>query len=185
MEKNFFNMVQFERITDVNTPLFDRLMGLYIYSFPEEERRNLDQLKKMMGHLPEMCLNAVYQDGDLSGLVIYWDFAEFYYFEHLAVFPELRNRQIGKQILDYWAAHLKKLRLLEVEPADSPMAIRRIGFYQRNGYQVIHKEYIQPSYYKDEDACPLWIMGSEPHADIKPLLSVIKEKVYREPLQYL
>lgn len=175
-------MVQIKRIMDVNAPEFDRLMELYVASFPAEERRREEQLKRMMHLVPEMYVNAVYQDGELCGLLIYWNFNEFYYMEHLAVFPEMRNRQIGKQVLDYWAEYLNKLRILEVEPAEDEMATRRIGFYNRNGYQVIFKDYVQPSYYKDEDACPLWIMGNESHPEIRRFTEIIKQKVYREPL---
>ena len=175
-------MIQFKRITDAQDPLLTRLMKLYVASFPEEERRDPVQLKKMIDLFPEMYVNAVYCDEVLSGLVVYWDFDEFYYMEHLAVFPEMRNRQIGKQILDYWAEHLKKLRILEVEPAEDEMAIRRIGFYNRNGYQVIYQDYIQPSYYKEEEACPLWIMGNISHPDIKRFTEIIKKNVYRKPL---
>ena len=69
-----------------------------------------------------------------------------------------------------------------MEPAEDEMATRRIGFYNRNGYQVIFKDYVQPSYYKDEDACPLWIMGNESHPEIRRFTEIIKQKVYREPL---
>lgn len=175
-------MVLFKRITDMDDPDLARLMELYVISFPDGERRNVSQLKRMMLLVPEMFVNAVYHDGELSGLVVYWDFKDFYYMEHLAVFPEMRNRQIGKQILDYWAEHLSKLRILEVEPANDEMAIRRINFYNRNGYQVIDKDYVQPSYHKNEDGFPLWIMGNEPHPQIKRLVETIKEEVYRKPL---
>ena len=105
--------------------------------------------------------------------------------EHLAVFPEMRNRKIGQQILDYWKNHLSKLQILEAEPAVEEMAVRRIGFYERNGFQVIYKDYVQPSYRKEEDSCPLWILGTGPHPDIQECIRLIKEKVYKEPLKLL
>ena len=101
--------------------------------------------------------------------------------EHLAVFPEMRNRKIGQQILSYWKEHLNKPQLLEVEPAVEEMACRRIGFYERNGYKVLYKDYVQPSYTTNEEACPLWIMGTADCPEIETYIERIKEIVYRRP----
>ena len=60
-----------------------------------------------------MYFNAIECDGELSGMFVYWDIGDFYYLEHLAVFPEMRNKKIGQQVLDYVAEHLKGVRLLE------------------------------------------------------------------------
>lgn len=61
-------------------------------------------------------------------------------------------------MLDYVAGHLKGLRLLEVEPTEDEMTTRRVNYYRRNGYKVLDKTYVQPSYHAMENACPLWIM---------------------------
>ena len=106
-------MIQLRRITQVNDPDLSRLMDLYILSFPEEERRDEKQLFRMIETVPEMSFNAVEENGELCGLSVFWDLGEFYYMEHLAVFPEMRNRKIGQQILDYWKNHLPKLQILE------------------------------------------------------------------------
>lgn len=178
-------MIQLRRITQENDPDLSRLMDLYILSFPEEERRDEKQLFRMIETVSEMSFNAVEENGELCGLSVFWDLGEFYYMEHLAVFPEMRNRKIGQQILDYWKNHLPKLQILEAEPAVEAMAVRRIGFYERNGFQVIYKDYVQPSYRKEEDSCPLWILGTGPHPDIQECIRLIKEKVYKEPLKLL
>ena len=114
-------MIQLRRITQVNDPDLSRLMDLYILSFPEEERRDEKQLFRMIETVPEMSFNAVEENGELCGLSVFWDLGEFYYMEHLAVFPEMRNRKIGQQILDYWKNHLPKLQILEAEPAVEAM----------------------------------------------------------------
>ena len=68
----------------------------------------------------------------------------------------------------------------EVEPAiDDEIAIRRVEYYRRNGYKVLEKEYIQPSYHKREDACPLWIMGNENSDFLPQYIERIKDEVYR------
>ena len=174
-------MIALRRITRAEDPVWNRLMTLYKESFPPEERRDMHQLEQMLAAVPEMFFNAVEEDGLLCGLASYWDLGDFYYMEHLAVFPEMRNRKIGQQILACWQQHLHKPQLLEVEPAVEEMACRRIGFYERNGYAVLYKDYVQPSYTADEDACPLWIMGTDACPEIETYIERIKETVYRRP----
>ena len=33
------------------------------------------------------------------------------------------------------------------------MTTRRVNYYRRNGYEVLDKTYVQPSYHALEDAC--------------------------------
>lgn len=168
------------RITNPEDKTLDRLIPLYEESFPAEERREINQLRRMIETYDSMYFNAIECDGELSGLFVYWDLGDFYYLEHLAVFPEMRNKKIGQQVLDYVAAHLKGLRLLEVEPTEDEMSTRRVNYYQRNGYKVLDKTYVQPSYHKLEDACPLWIMGNEETPRLTEYAERIKEDVYRK-----
>ena len=174
-------MIALRRITSTDDSTWNRLMTLYNESFPPEERRAVHQLEQMLAIVPEMFFNAVEENGLLCGLASYWDLGDFYYMEHLAVFPEMRNRKIGQQILAYWKEHLNKPQLLEVEPAVEEMACRRIGFYERNGYKVLYKDYVQPSYTTNEEACPLWIMGTADCPEIETYIEQIKEIVYRRP----
>ena len=95
-------MIALRRITSTDDSTWNRLMTLYNESFPPEERRAVHQLEQMLAIVPEMFFNAVEENGLLCGLASYWDLGDFYYMEHLAVFPEMRNRKIGQQILAYW-----------------------------------------------------------------------------------
>lgn len=174
-------MMNLVRITSPADCLLDRLIPLYEESFPEEERRRIGQLKELIQNEPAMYFNAIECDGELSGLFVYWDMEDFYYLEHLAVYPAMRNKKIGQQVLDYVATHLKGLRLLEVEPAADEMTTRRVNYYRRNGYDVLDETYVQPSYHDAGDACPLWIMGNEPSARLAEFTARIKEQVYRMP----
>lgn len=170
--------MQLKRITHLQDELLNQLIPLYEESFPEEERRPNTQLMKMIESKKEMHFTAIIHEGELCGLFVYWDFKDFFYLEHLAVFPAMRNRKIGEKVLAYLTEHLKGLHLLEVEPPATEMAGRRIEYYRRNGYEVLHKEYIQPSYSKDKDALNLWIMGNA-HSDLLPeRIEKIKKEVY-------
>lgn len=174
-------MMNLVHITRPDDSLLDRLIPLYEESFPEEERRGIAQLKRLIAGQPAMCFNAIECDGELSGLFVYWELDGFYYLEHLAVYPAMRNKKIGQQVLDYVAIRLKGLRLLEVEPTTDEMTTRRVNYYRRNGYEVLDKTYIQPSYHGQGDACPLWIMGNEETPRLAEFVEKIKEEVYKAP----
>lgn len=175
-------MITLRRISNSEDKDFLKLIPLYTEAFPAEERREVEQLKELLLHEPEMYFNVVEFERELAGLVVYWDFKSFYYLEHLAVFAEMRNKKIGQQILDWIGKHLNGLRLLEVEPAETEIAVRRINYYQRNGYQILDKTYLQPSYRQEEEGVfPLWIMGNSPVQSEKVLeeqLQMIRNKVY-------
>lgn len=173
-------MIAITQITDVEDSTFLKLTALYQEAFPEEERRDIAQLKELLQAEPAMYFNAVHCDGELAGLFVYWDFGNFYYLEHLAVFAEMRNKKIGQKILDWTREHLQGVRILEVEPAETEMATRRINYYRRNGYLILDKTYHQPSYRSGGEEFPLWIMGNqaEDPETLKQQIQTIKEKVY-------
>lgn len=174
-------MITLRRITLSEDVVFQKLVELYIEAFPIEERREIKQLEELLRDEPTMFFNAVEEDGRLAGLFVYWNFDTFYYLEHLAVYAEMRNKKIGQQILDWVAGHLKGMRLLEVEPAASEIACRRINYYQRNGYHILDKTYKQPSYRPGGEEFPLWVMGNEKLSSLEVLKQqeqLIKDKVY-------
>ena len=104
-------MMQLIRITDSDDAFLKRLISLYEESFPLEERRPVEQLKRLIKSADSMHFNAVVLDGELCGLFVFWDFETFYYLEHFAIYPHLRNKKIGQQVLDYVAKNLSGLRL--------------------------------------------------------------------------
>lgn len=176
-------MLTIRRITNSDDQTILPLIDLYIRAFPEEERRDIDQLKRLVDTAHHMYFNAVTIDNQLAGFFIYWKLDGFYYLEHLAVNQEMRNQKIGSKILSWMDQNLEGIRLLEAEPDDTEIAARRIGYYQRNGYQVLTKEYMQPSYRAFEDACPLWILGNREVDDIAKYIAAIKENAYYRPLR--
>lgn len=174
-------MITLTRITQPSDPLLGRLMPLYTEAFPPEERRQAAQLEKLLHTEQAMFFNAVECEGKLAGLFVYWNFGSFYYLEHLAVFAEMRNKNIGQQILDWAKEHLNGVRLLEVEPAEDEMTTRRVNYYQRNGYMILDQSYIQPAYDGKGEACPLWIMGNRQPEEaclLKEQIGIIKNRVY-------
>lgn len=177
-------MIRLKRITSPEDADFRTLMALYAEAFPAEERRNEAQLEHLLQSRPEMYFNSITFGDELAGLFVYWNFGDFWYLEHLAIYAEMRNKEIGRQVLDFARENLLGIRLLEAEPADDGMAARRINYYQRNGYKILEKDYVQPSYDGVCSACPLWVMGSEEYPDkslLEKHIDIIKEEVYYKP----
>lgn len=172
-------MVELRRITHRGDRDLQTLFSLYREAFPEEERREEGQLLRLVEEKKEMVFNVVETDGELAGLFVYWKFREFYYLEHLAVYPELRNRKIGQQVLEYVDRTLKGCRILEVEPPLTEMAARRIAYYRRNGYEVVEKTYEQPSYDGLKNSIPLWIMSNHREMNPAKAIDIIQKEVYR------
>lgn len=172
-------MIVLNRITDKQDSRLDQIIDLYVAAFPQEERRDLNQLRLLIEKADTMYLNAIEANDTLCGFFIYWDMGGFYYLEHLAVFPEMRNMKIGQQVLDYIAAHLDGTRILEVEPTTDEMTTRRVNYYSRNGYHIVDKSYMQPSYRPGEEDFPLWIMSNNTTDDLSAQIEQIKDKVYR------
>lgn len=178
-------MITLRRIRNAADPDLEGLLALYVEAFPEEERRDVKQLLRMLADVEEMHFCAIFHEDLLSGLAVYWDMGSFYYMEHLAVFPSMRNKQIGRQVLQWWRENLGKPQLLEVEPPVNEMSQRRISFYRRNGMEVLATDYIQPDYRADKAGIPLWVMGTEEPPMLAGCIRKIQDVAYRDALKYL
>lgn len=157
------------------------LVNLYVDSFPESERRDRSRLLSMIDGNQCMNLCSIIDDGgEVAGLLVYWDFDRFIYLEHFAIFPSMRNHGIGRKLLEHLFSKTDKVIFLEAEPDDTEMAKRRIGFYCRNGFEVVKKDYVQPSYVTDGEELPLWVLAHGQTDDnfVNEAVERIKEEVY-------
>lgn len=174
-------MIQLDKITSQQDVRLDSLFKLYEDAFPEIERRDIGVLRTLIMNQQDMNFYVIrYADSD-AGLLITWDLGGFHYIEHFAIYPELRNKRIGEQLLECYKSMVHLPILFEVEPGDEEMALRRIGFYERNGFQIVEKEYRQLPYRKGGKSFQLWIMSSLSYQNLSLLrehLYTIKERVY-------
>ena len=155
---------------NLRTPSVDDLEAIkriYFEAFPPEEQRPWHLLLQSDGK-PEF--KAIYDGETLAGMVTYWNFDTFVYIEHLAIDPSLRGSGLGAQTLAYLRQELALPLLLEVEPPcpENSMAARRIGFYRRNGFEILPYDYIQPPYSPGLPSVPLLLMST---AALNPHLS--------------
>lgn len=152
-----------------------RLVALYEGSFPEEERRASEQL--FGEHQPEgLELYIIYeQEGKrMLGFVSLWAMQGFRFVEHFALFPELRSRGYGAEVLRWLQSLEAEPIVLECEHPGEEMARRRLGFYERCGFVVIDSDYQQAPYGEGLPWVPMLLLAYGK----APALEAIKKQIY-------
>lgn len=171
-------IMKLKRITNSKDDDAVKLIALHEDVFPETERyRDTQILINLIDKNESVHFNAIYEEDKLAGLFLYWDLGGFYYIHFLAVYSEMRNRQIGKQVLDWVAANLKKPVFLEVEAPADDLQTRRLHFYERNGYRVVARN-PELLYEARERSSILWMMANQQVEHPENYIQTIKDIVY-------
>ncbi len=172
-------MIELKRIKDTESSEFEAVERLYIEAFPPDERRETEIMKEkiMCG---EMALDGIILDETQVGFITTWDLGEVIYVEHFAMEPWARGRGIGANTLEILKKRNEKPLLLEVEPPETgEVAVRRIGFYNRCGFDTICTEYVQPPYGPGKNALPLHLMATG-NADVDAVIQNLHYRVYKK-----
>lgn len=172
-------MIKFQRITTADKELYSYMEQLMISSFPSEEYRSLEELRRYTDTKPHFYNNIIFHHDNPVGFITYWNFGHFYYVEHFAIDPSQRNGGHGKNVLNHLCQQLNSPIILEVEAPEEEMAIRRINFYKRHGFTLWEKSYMQPPYKPGDNYLPMLLMAYgnlECGKDFEP----VKAQIYRE-----
>ncbi len=148
-------------------------------SFPEVERRDDEDQRRNADTNPLFTCYLITDDELPIGLITAWNLGDFYYLEHLATSPAVRNKGYGRQVMEYIKQLLPGIIVLEVERPEDEMSIRRIGFYQRCGFSLCEKDYFQPSYRKGGEGLPLYLMFAGADS-IDADFEAIRDRIHRE-----
>lgn len=169
------------KLTPIKTTdsVFSFVEQLLHDSFPLAERRDDEAQRDNTDHNPRFTCYFISDDELPVGLITAWNLDGFYYLEHLATTPLIRNRGYGKQIIQQIKDLLPGVIVLEVEHPEDEMSRRRIGFYQRCGFQLCEKEYIQPPYREGGEEVPLFLMYSGTDS-IDDAFDTIRQRIYKE-----
>ena len=127
-------MIKFQRITTKDATLYNYMEQLMTASFPSEEYRPLEELRNYTDTKTHFYCNIILHHDTPVGFITYWDFGHFYYVEHFAIDPSLRNGGHGKNVLNHLCQQLNKPIILEVEMPEEEMTIRRINVSKRHGF---------------------------------------------------
>jgi len=154
---------------------------IYEEAFPIHERRIFDMLPKMLNNVPGMEL-AIFNDAKLMvGFVVYWQWENWAYIEHLAVDRRLRANGYGNRVMTLLTAMLKGTIVLEVEKPYDEVARKRITFYKKLGFHLAPFDYHQPSYVKGGEEIPMHLMTYPGEVDELSFLEFarqIRQQVY-------
>lgn len=178
-------MIRIQRISTKDTELYNYMERLLIASFPEEEYRELSDMKIYTDTKPEFYNNIIFSDNKQVGFVTYWDLGDFYYVEHFAIDPEQRNGGYGRKLLNHLFETLDRPIALEVEYPNEEISKRRINFYKREGFELWEDEYYQPPYRPGFSDLPMYIMvygNLERTKNFENIKSQIHRNVYNVSL---
>lgn len=119
--------------------------NIYLESFPEEERRTWVQQMAIMKDT-RYHVNPIYHMDKVVGFYCLWKLDGFVFVEHIALMKTYRNLGIGTSVLKE-IQRLGQTIILEVEPPETEIAIKRIKFYEKSNFSFNAFEYLQPSYH--------------------------------------
>ena len=117
---------------------------------------------------------------EFIGILFHWNAGDYRYVEHLAVSPRLRGQNMGSKAL---AAFCQGRRvILEIDPPEDEISVRRQHFYQRLGFVANPYAYIHPSFRRPFHPHRLVLM-SYPEAltyeEARGFADFIRERVLR------
>ena len=166
------------KICTADEDLYGFMEGVLKDSFPTDEYRDLEQLRYFTDHNPYFSIYIIEAAGQAVGFISCWDFDSFVYVEHFALEQSQRNRNYGSRFLQLFCHLVHIPVVLEVECPETPDACRRVEFYQRNGFVLWDKEYVQPAYKADSNALDMRIMT---FGQIEPdRFDYVRDTLYRE-----
>lgn len=156
--------------------------SLYELSFPQAERRPTQEWIDLMRMGKVFRIYEISRGGTFVGFITLWHFTAFIYVEHFAISPSERGGGIGAGTMRALIKESKNIPiLLEVEPAITEIAKRRIAFYERQGLCLLPYTYKQPPYRPTEPYLDLRLMSTRREwnaSDIKSAIHEIYRSVY-------
>ncbi len=174
--------MEFIRLKNFKSEEFKRVWEIYECSFAEDEKRDLEDEKKIM-RKEEHFLCAVKDNQAIVGLIEYWDLGDFVFIEHLAIKKDLRGKGYGTKLMKQFINSLpesKRFVVLEVEKLTSKDAKRRIRFYERLNFKLNKNFlYIQPAYGKGKKAVELYLMTYPEKIKSEDEFFRITEKIHK------
>ena len=153
-------MISFHTIHSAADRFWDAWVDTYLASFPIEEQRPVESIERLIAEEQRFKASVLCHEGRFIGLLTYWRFEDFIYIEHFAISPALRSSGYGTTALKAFIRQQTLPVVLEAEPPTEEMAIRRVRFYERNGFTLYHHDYYQPPYTPDRQGIPLRLMGT-------------------------
>ncbi|MRM82891.1 GNAT family N-acetyltransferase [Riemerella anatipestifer] len=169
--------IQIKPVNSNNITKLQEIYRSYINTFPKDERRD-EAGFWALARKDFSPIREIIRGEDSVGYIIVWDLSLCLFVEHFEIYTSFRNQNLGSQVLNYLKNKFP-LVILESEPDGlGELASRRLNFYQRNGFVILDKGYIQPAYSKDKKTLNLYLLGTKVSNDLSLIVQEIKERVY-------
>ena len=167
-------------ITHSNDPLLKDVVALYESAFPEDERTSNEQFLAMIDRCPQMSFYAISEHGGLDGMAVIWDLGICRYLLYLAIKEDKRNKGLGAETLRLLQEQSSLPIIGEVEypSSEDPMAARRIGFYERNGFHIESENPLILNSSHHYDTCHLMLISPQPLSNIDECQQRVVDVVY-------
>lgn len=161
----------------------DDIEDIYVGSFPEEERRPVDDINALLAERTESYnVSMIFYGAERVGLLTWWQLDHCVYIEHFAISSRFRSKGIGSIALTHFChEHRNDPIVLEVEPATvSEEARRRISFYERLGFRANPDfGYVQPPYSDGLPPVELMLMTKGTPGPLKEIAVELHSRVYK------
>ena len=157
----------------------DFIQQLYESSFPPKERRVFTAVKQLLANTQMHLILASKSTGEPVGFVIYWQFGQFVFIEHLAIDASFRSQGFGNEIMQYVLGG-SNCCLLEVEHPHDTDSEKRVQFYQRLGFHLSEEVYFQPAYHKGGQPVPMLLLANTrlSPGELAQFIGELKQTVY-------
>ena len=163
----------------ISQALFEDFYAIMEASFPKEERRTKEGFSELTETSERYKIYALLDGEKLVAFFSVWEFESFTFGDHFAVSERLRNKGIGAELLKKILSDCRLPFILEAELPDCEIAMRRQGFYTRNGFKINHFSYLLPPMQEGCKAIPMHIL-SYPENLSESEFKNIKETLYKE-----
>lgn len=140
-------MVQFVKVISREDPFLERIGLTFVDAFPYTERRDMDDMVKLMMENPRYTVWAILSDGQYAGFLTFWTFSDFIYAEHFGIEKELRNKGIGYDAFFKFLSEAPLPVVGEVETPVDDLTKRRVEFYKRMGMRFYDRPYFHPPFH--------------------------------------
>lgn len=153
---------------------------IYRNSFPENEQWHEEDYAGAFDD-PHFEADGIWLGEQFAGILFYWKAAGYHYVEHLAISPQLRGQDVGSKVLRTFCQKVGKV-ILEIDPPEDEISIRRQHFYERLGFITNPYEYIHPSFHEPFKHHKLVLMSypeAITYAEASTFADFVREEVFR------
>jgi len=173
-------------------------LGLYESAFPLEEIEPVEQILEEIATEGHGFYSAsCYLSGVFCGIVRMHLFIKrkSALLVHIAVAPEFEGQGIGSKLLIQTAKSAQekgcdRWLFAEMDPVilEDSRRVRRHDWFKRNGFQLVTKDYVQPSLRAGCPEVPLWLLAkslSDNPGSVEPQdIQAIMDDVYENTANY-